>query len=630
MRVWAAASAAGAALAVFSLACTAGAQIRTETRVVLVDTIVTDKQGDYIHDLAAKDFRVWEDNKEQAIKSAVLEKGPAAATSRQRYLVLFFAGMDAADRIVAQQAVSRFIDANVDESRKMAVVSYNGGLRIGQNFTDDAARLKAAVSGVWSSDAVSGAADSRAFDTVRALGSLAGNLGVLPGRKMIVLVSGGLSQSSIQKAQLTDVIDACNKSDVAVYPIDVRPLSGALPSEKQISPASPYDSVFARARGGGASPAMPQGDRIDSDAGGQDAGAPNQQLLFRLASGTGGFVVANAGELLPGLQKVGEEQSEYYVLSYTPSETKEGSCHTLRVKVNRSGTSVRARANYCESKPLDLLAGTIAGQDLERRAAGAQTSGIGALMQLSYFYLSPNVARVNLAMEIPADALKFENQKGKPRAEINFLGIASAPDGGVGARFSDTLKLDPDSRGKPLHYEKEFKIVPGSYSFTMAFSSGGESFGKLEMPLNVDPRQAGELALSGIALSKEAHAAAELGLGLGGLIENRTPLVTDGAQIVPSGSNQFAKSEAGYFYFEVYAPDPASVRVGIRVLDRKTGEPKSDSGLMKLALPNGGDAIPGGSKLPIDTLAAGSYQLEVTVTDAAGRKARRTADFEVK
>ena len=55
----------------------------------------------------------------------------------------------------------------------------------------------------------------------------------------------------------------------------------------------------------------------------------------------------------------------------------------------------------------------------------------------------------------------------------------------------------PTAKGKPLHYEKEFKIVPGRYSFTMAFSSGGESFGKLEVPLTVDPRQAGELALSG-------------------------------------------------------------------------------------------------------------------------------------
>jgi VWFA-related protein len=611
------------------------AQIRTETRVVLVDTIVTDKQGDYVHNLTAKDFRVWEDNKEQAIKSVTLERGeaagtgPATASSRRRYLVLFFAGMEPVERIVARRAVAGFIDANTQENRLMAVVNYSGGLRVGQNFTDDATRLKAAMNRALSSEAVTGAADSGALDTIRALGSLARNLRALPGRKMIVFVSGGLSQSSVQKAELTTAIDACNKSDVAVYPIDVRPLASGLKTEKPVGPFDDDPDSFpnqARKRAAG-----PQGQRADSDASAPDAGISNQQLLFRLASGTGGFVISNSGDLPAGLQKVGEEQSEYYVLSYTPGELKEGSCHTLRVKVDRSATTVRARANYCESKPQDLLAGTIAGKDLERRAAAAQTGGIGALMQLSYFYLSPNVARVNLAMEIPQDALKFENQKGKPHAEIDFLGLASAPDGGVGARFSDTLKLDPDSRGKPLHYEKEFKIVPGHYSFAMAFSSGGESFGKLEVPLIVDPRQAGELAISGIALSKETHPAAELGLGLAGLIENRTPLITDNMQMVPSGSSQFAKSDAGYFYFEVYAPDPASARVGTRVLDRRTGEPKSETGLVKLSLTkNGADATPAGSKLPIDILPPGSYELEVTAVDAAGKQAKRTADFEVR
>jgi hypothetical protein len=34
------------------------ATIRTETRLVLVDTVVTDKKGNYIRDLAQKDFKV--------------------------------------------------------------------------------------------------------------------------------------------------------------------------------------------------------------------------------------------------------------------------------------------------------------------------------------------------------------------------------------------------------------------------------------------------------------------------------------------------------------------------------------------------------------------------------------------
>jgi hypothetical protein len=62
---------------------------------VLVDTIVNDKPGEYVHCLSAKDFRLYEDNKEQTIQS--LEK--SAATSGPRYLVLFFGGMEDSDRI---------------------------------------------------------------------------------------------------------------------------------------------------------------------------------------------------------------------------------------------------------------------------------------------------------------------------------------------------------------------------------------------------------------------------------------------------------------------------------------------------------------------------------------------------
>ena len=53
----------------------AGSQpvIKTETKLVLVDTVVTDKKGAYIHDLELKNFRVWEDNKEVTVKSFSFE-----------------------------------------------------------------------------------------------------------------------------------------------------------------------------------------------------------------------------------------------------------------------------------------------------------------------------------------------------------------------------------------------------------------------------------------------------------------------------------------------------------------------------------------------------------------------------
>src|SRR5438067_11821161 len=45
------------------------ATIKKESRLVLVDAVVTDKKGNYVHDLSQGDFKVFEDNNEQAITS---------------------------------------------------------------------------------------------------------------------------------------------------------------------------------------------------------------------------------------------------------------------------------------------------------------------------------------------------------------------------------------------------------------------------------------------------------------------------------------------------------------------------------------------------------------------------------
>ena len=65
--------------------------IRTETRLVLVDTVVTDKKGTCIRDLTANDFRVWEDGQEQTIKSFSFEAELGSQPNAPpRYLILFF------------------------------------------------------------------------------------------------------------------------------------------------------------------------------------------------------------------------------------------------------------------------------------------------------------------------------------------------------------------------------------------------------------------------------------------------------------------------------------------------------------------------------------------------------------
>jgi len=41
--------------------------IKSESKLVIVDAVVTDKKGNYVHDLKQGDFKVYEDNKEQQV-----------------------------------------------------------------------------------------------------------------------------------------------------------------------------------------------------------------------------------------------------------------------------------------------------------------------------------------------------------------------------------------------------------------------------------------------------------------------------------------------------------------------------------------------------------------------------------
>jgi VWFA-related protein len=615
---------------------------QSETRVVLIDAIVTGKKGEYVRDLTAKDFRVWEDNKEQTIKSFALETD--STLTEPRRLVLFFddSGMSVADQGRALQAAASFVDANTGPNRLIAVVTFDGGFRVAQTFTGNAGRLKEVMRGVSftaSSDSepgviggvrgrpVAGPDATNARGLIQSVENLARNLNAVQGRKVVVLFTGPASLAAAPPADVASLIQICNRSNVAVYP--VVPGAAAQDASGAAFDLGQHQQPLTRNARLGAAPGIGNGP--------VPGGQADENLPFTIANGTGGLVLSGSNDLRGQLLKIGAEQSQWYVLGYTPPDSKEGVCHTLRVKVDRSGSAVRSRSSYCTAKPQDLLAENRVEKDLEKRAAG-QADGAAASIQAPFFYAAPNVARVNVAMEIATDALKFENQKGRLHAEMNILGIASASDGSVAARFSDIVKRDFATeqdldkwKRKPLHYEKEFKIVAGQYSLTVVFSSGGASFGKVQAPLMVPAYERSQFAISGLALSNEVRPASELGLEAS-LIDEGTPLIAGGTQLIPTGSNAFTKSEQAFCYFEVYTPgaaDPTTIR--LRILEANTGAPKWDGGAATLDPPAGGKfAIPVGLSVPVGALPPGSYQLEVTATGGANNIVRRTVDFEIK
>lgn len=634
--------------------------IRSETKVVLVDAVVTDKKG-YVHDLTAKDFEIFEDDKRQAITSFAAGTDSAATSKPQtRYLMLFFddSSMDNGDQQRARTAALQFVESNAGPGQMIAIVNFRGALQVVQNFTDDKVRLKAGLGGGDPSalsvngagPGLTSAASMGSRNLFLAVRSVARDLASAPGRKTLVVLSADSQlRPEEHSAEINAAMDACNRANVAVYDVDTRGFTA--------SPTGFGDRVNAGERparvgiggmtcGGDQNPFGCKQDSAEMPA--PADGSRNQQAALRmLASGTGGFVTTNTNDLLGGLEKIGKEQNEYYLLGYTPPDTPEGSCHKLRVKVDRGGTSVRARAGYCNARSNNALAGSSTEKELEGLAASAP-GGANAWIAAPFFYTADKLARVNLAMEIPLKKIKTEKQHGKLRATLHVLGVAHRADGSVAARFSESVALDFDDDKRlaafsatPYHYENQFEIVPGSYTLEVAYDAGDDARGKVQTPLVVDPYQPEQFAISGLVLSRQYGPASDPRLHTDAMwTADRTPLITEGMRIVPSGSSRFKKSDAPAVFVEIYEPlllghDPKgapNVAVSMRIVDRKTGEQKLDTGLLSVKLPEatGSPAIPTAKRVPIDSLAPGAYRLDLEASDSAGKSARRTVDFDIE
>jgi VWFA-related protein len=642
-------------MATLGLVALAQQVIRTETRLVLVDAVVRDKKGKIVSDLAAGDFRLWEDGKERPIASSSLEAAGPPDQPEAQYVAFLFdsSGVSAGSRLAAEksarQDVATFAGAYASPARYRAVVNFNGILSIAQNFTATADRVQRAagdaataaergsigpasdlglrsgsqtpvanasegdmvatsqVAGVQQRqlpardpmgsqqhrDAVSNAYGDavlrNGFPILDAIGVVADAMASIRGRKSIVILSASVPSGDIPPAlQVAAAVRACNAANVAVY-------------------------------------------------------ATNPDLKT-LAEETGGRWIDNH-KLVRELSEIADDQEKRYVLSFKPVESPDGSCHSLRVRTTRAGLDVRARDAYCNAKAPDLLAGKVEGKALEARAAAPSAGNAAASMALSYFYSSPGIAVVNLAMEMDLANLKFTKQNGKQHAELNLVALANGPDGEVAGRFSEAVPLDFETaqeaeafRKQPYRYEHQFDLPSGRYNLRVAFSSGDQTFGKVEAPLTVDPWDGQRLALSGIALASESQKVSDLTSDLDpSLTEGRKRLVAKSVEVSGSGNNRFHRAAPCFAYLEIYdpplaGPNPPTVGLAMRILDQGTGEQKQ-AGVVSAAsfIRPGNPVVPVLLSVPIAALSPGSYRLEVKASHSPGNDSViRTVDFRVE
>ncbi|MEP6962417.1 MAG: VWA domain-containing protein [Acidobacteriota bacterium] len=328
----------------------AGAQeepvFRSDTRLVVLQVSVKDKDGKPIEGLTAKDFNVTEASVAQNVaflefqkladvKAAPVPTAPVAPVARlartqiaserpgdlkytdRRLLALYFdlSAMPPPDQLRALDAAQKFVREQMTPADLMAILVYSGGeVLVHEDFTADRERLLSTIETmiVGEDESVPEPATDGAFGQsggefaifrtdrqLSALQTAAKMLGTLNEKKSLIYFASGLSLNGTDnQAQLRATVNAASKAGVSFYPVDARGLVASAPMGDATRASQGGVGMYS---GRGALTAMTDMQR-------------SQDTLWSLAADTGGKALLDSNDLGRGIVQAQEAITSYYVL----------------------------------------------------------------------------------------------------------------------------------------------------------------------------------------------------------------------------------------------------------------------------------------------------------------------------
>jgi VWFA-related protein len=600
--------------------------LKVTTNEVLVDVRVTDRKGNPVTNLKQSDFKVYEDGVLQEINSfdleniqklaqetgengqpAVINLGKLPRTTPQqtfrsivqnhRLVVLFFdlTSMQIPDLLRALQSAQHFIKTQLTPADLVAVVTYTSDLRLLQDFTNDRDALSKAIKSIQvgqsstlasnGSMGEAGGTDSfgntvvtqdtgnaftpdetefNIFNTdekLSALQSLANLLQAVPGRKSVIHFSSGIEQTGVDnEAQLQATVDAANRGDVSFYTLDARGLAAMPP-------------------GGGASSASPSGTAIyTADAVSSQISSlhNSRETLSTLATDTGGRMFTDLNNFAPVFNYVQKENSTYYLIGYSPSNTKaDGRFRRIRVElVEGRGLKVEARPGYYA--PVSFRQSS--GQQKELRLEEALNSEAPFLdlplaIETAYFLQSDGHYYVVLAAKIPGSAIPFHQHSTVHQTQFDFAWRATDSHGKVAGGLRDTLpvKLNASTYQEVLKgnilYEGGIVLPPGTYKLkVVARENQTGKMGTFEKKLVLPLVSKTGFQLSSVVVSNELSKKLPTRPQRGpwALSAEDNPLDSGAQAILPSVTRVFRTNQNLYVYLQSYAGEPKSADKGVK------------------------------------------------------------------
>jgi VWFA-related protein len=161
-------------------------------------------------------------------------------------------------------------------------------------------------------------------------------MGTLPGRRTLILVSPGfLTITPESMAEKSAILNMAAQANVTISALDAR---GLYTTEMDASEQGVKSQL-----------SLITGSDAESH---RESTELTGSVLGELADGTGGTYFHNSNDLQGGLQRLFDGPEYVYVLEFSLDDAKrDGSYHSLTVKVNRPGLRLQARRGYFAPKP---------------------------------------------------------------------------------------------------------------------------------------------------------------------------------------------------------------------------------------------------------------------------------------
>lgn len=407
---------------------------------------------------------------------------------------------------------------------------------------------------------------SRAMDQLEVMVS---QLARLPGKKSVVLVSGGLLTTGDPDA-FGKLVAKANEANITVYSFDPTELDETTDTQaakialSQVAAVSRTQSSL--------NPSLQerrqqsrQGDALEMAVRSSDLRA----ALRELAEGTGGFLVANTAEFRKPFQRVLEDMEAHYEVAYRPADLKlDGRLRTIEVKTKRKDLIVESRTGYFALPPKPNGEGLAPHEVVGLAVLGREPRPADLDFQTGFFTFGGESGRrdVALAFEVPGKNLMVAQDaaRGVANAHLSLMGLVKDSSGEVVEQFSVDSPYEfaltnlPAMQASRITQAQSLKLAPGHYTVEVALMDRtGGKMGVKALDLEVPAPPQG-LAISSPVLVQRVEESS----GAGG---DGDPLVYQGRRVVPLVSPALEGVSQPHVYFVVYPdknrPEKAKIQV---------------------------------------------------------------------